>query len=109
MGTSLLRVLSKRNRLLMASFEDLFSRPVRARVARVILDLSTFGEIAIDRSQHTNLKIAALAATVPEAVSRALQNFRDTGIIETSRPQIVILQSEKLAKLALIEPDFMKM
>lgn len=108
-GTSLLKVLANRNRLLMASFEDLFSRPVRARVARVILDLSAFGETSIDRGQHTNLKIAALAATVPEAVSRALQSFREEGLIETSRAQINILQSERLAKLALIEPDVMRM
>jgi CRP/FNR family transcriptional regulator len=108
-GTSLLKVLAKRNRLLMESFEDLFSRPVRARVARVILDLSAFGKTPIDRGQHTNLKIAALAATVPEAVSRSLQIFREDSLIETSRQEINILQSEKLAKLALIKPDFMKM
>lgn len=108
-GTSLLKVLAYRNRLLMGSFEDLFSRPVRARVARVILDLSSFGTNEIDRGQHTNLEIAALAATVPEAVSRTLQGFREADLIEQSRQQIVILQSEQLARLALIEPDFMKM
>lgn len=84
-GTSLLKVLAKRNRLLMDSFENLFSRPVRARVARVILDLSAFGENPIEQVQHTNLKIAALAATVPEAVSRALQSFWDECLIDTSR------------------------
>ncbi len=108
-GTSLLAVLAKRNRLLMGSFEDLFSRPVRARIARVILDLSSFGMKTIDRGQHTNLKIAALAATVPEAVSRTLQSFREESLIETSRKQIIVLQSERLARAALIEPNFMKM
>jgi len=108
-GTSLLAVLAKRNRMLMGAFEDLFSRPVRARVARVILDLSSFGTKSIDRAQHTNLKIAALAATVPEAVSRTLQSFREKGLIETSRQQITILQSERLARAALIQPNFMKM
>jgi len=108
-GTSLLKVLAKRNRLLMTSFEDLFSRPVRARVARVLLDLSNFGESNIGRSEHTNLQIAALAATVPEAVSRALQSFRDDGLIQTSRAEITIVQANRLAKVALIEPTYMKM
>lgn len=108
-GNSLLKVLANRNRLLMSSFEDLFSRPVRARVARVILDLSSFGTNEIDRGQHTNLEIAALAATVPEPVSRALQSFREDGLIDTSRQQIVILQPKKLARLALIDPEFMQL
>ena len=108
-GTSLLKVLANRNRLLMASFEDLFSRPVRARVARVLLDLSGFGVAAVDRNQHTNLQIAALAATVPEAVSRAFQSFREDGLIENSRHQIIILNAERLARLALIEPELMQM
>jgi CRP/FNR family transcriptional regulator len=107
-GTSLLKVLAKRNRLLMASFEDLFSRPVRARVARILLDLSGFGGTIVDRSQHTNLMIAALAATVPEAVSRSLQSFREDELIETSRQHIQILQAKRLARLALIEPELMQ-
>jgi CRP/FNR family cyclic AMP-dependent transcriptional regulator len=107
-GTSLLKVLAQRNRLLMSSFEDIFSRPVRARVARVLLDLSAFAQIPINRNQHTNLEIAAMAATVPEAVSRTLQHFREDGLIHTSRIQITLLQVDRLVKSAMIEPDTTK-
>ena len=79
LGISLLRVLAKRNRELIANYEDVFSRPVQARTAKVLLDLSKNGKNPICRHKHQNPELAALAATVPEAVSRHLGIFKEIG------------------------------
>jgi CRP-like cAMP-binding protein len=107
MGTGLLRVLAARNRLLFNRYEDLLSLPVIARVAKVMLDLSQMGEKPINRSRYTNQQIAALAATVPEAVSRSIKSLRETGMLESSRSKITILTPDTLADMAFVEPiDF---
>lgn len=107
LGTSLLKILARRNRLLFGCYEDLLSRPVLARVAKVILDLSECGEVPIDRIKYTNPKMAALAATVPEAISRSIKTFKSDKIIQASRTKISVLVPERLSKEALIEPiDF---
>ena len=104
-GTSLLRVLARRNRLLISSFEDLFSRPVVARTARILLQLSGNGTQPIDRLTHTNLELAARAATVPEAISRTIQKFAADNLIERNRTEIQITDTDSLSALALIETD----
>lgn len=104
-GTSLLRVLARRNRLLLSSFEDVFSRPVMARTARILLELSGNGTRPIDRLTHTNLKMAARAATVPEAISRTIQKFASDNLIERNRTEIQIIDPEALSTLALIESE----
>jgi CRP-like cAMP-binding protein len=104
-GTSLLRVLARRNRLLISSFEDLFSRPVVARTARILLQLSGNGTQPIDRLTHTNLELAARAATVPEAISRTIQKFAADNLIERNRTEIQITDPDALSALALIETD----
>jgi len=105
LGTSLLRVLAKRNRELIANFEDVFSRPVQARTAKVLLDLSHNGKISICRHKHQNPNLAAMAATVPEAVSRHLGIFKETGTIDCSRAKIIIKEPKHLAQIAMIEED----
>jgi len=105
LGTSLLRVLAKRSRELMANYEDVFSRPVQARTAKVLLDLSHNGKKSICRHIHQNPELAALAATVPEAVSRHLGIFKETGTIDCSRAQIIIKQPKHLAQVAMVEED----
>jgi len=104
LGTGLLRVLAARNRLLFSRYEDLLSRPVLARVAKIILDLSSMGEKTIDRSKYSNQKLAALAATVPEAISRAIRTFRDMELIESSRTKITVRFPDRLAVIAQIGP-----
>ncbi|NIP44080.1 MAG: winged helix-turn-helix domain-containing protein, partial [Gammaproteobacteria bacterium] len=71
------------------------SRPVLARVAKVILDLSESGEVPIDRIKYTNPKMAALAATVPEAISRSIKTFKSDKIIQASRTKISVLVPER--------------
>lgn len=103
LGTSLLRVLAKRSRELMANYEDVFSRPVQARTAKVLLDLSKNGKKSICRHRHQNPELAALAATVPEAVSRHLGIFKETGTIDCSRARIIIKHPKHLAQVAMVE------
>ncbi len=104
MGTALLRVLAKRNRALLERIEDLSSRPVLARSAKTLLDLSQHGENPINRRHHPNNEIAALVSTVPEAFSRSLTNLRQMGIIEVTRSQISVSDVASLTKIAQIEP-----
>jgi len=103
LGTSLLRVLARRNRELIANYEDVFSRPVQARTAKVLLDLSKNGKKTICRRKHQNPELAARAATVPEAVSRHLGIFKETGDIDCSRAWIIIKQPKHLAHVAMVE------
>lgn len=103
-GTGLLRMLAERNRRMLRLYEDLISRPVLARVSKLLLDLSEHGQYPINRYQSTNLLIAALAATVPEAVSRSIKVLKTQGIITCTRSQIRILLPEELVKYAMIEP-----
>jgi len=104
LGTGLLRVLAARNRLLFARYEDLLSRPVLARVAKMILDLSSKGEKPIIRSNYSNQKMAALAATVPEAISRSIRTLREMELLDSTRTKIIVRFPERLAEVAQVDP-----
>jgi len=108
LGTGLLRVLVSRNRLLIAHYEDLICRPVRARTAKILLDLSKYGQKPISRRRHSNQELAARVATSPEALSRSLRELRDSDAIECTRAHITILSAEQLADLAYIQPEMFK-
>lgn len=103
-GTGLLRIMAQRNRKILRLYEDLINRSVLARVANLILELSQNGQYPLDRSQYTNLLLAALAATVPEAVSRSMKVLKTQGIISCTRTQIKILLPDVLIKCAMVEP-----
>jgi CRP-like cAMP-binding protein len=51
---SLLNVLAKRNRRHISKYEDLITRPVKARTAKLLLDLSSYGNQPVDRISHSN-------------------------------------------------------
>lgn len=103
-GTGLLRMLAERNRVMLQLYEDLVNRPVLARVAKLLFDLSQNGQSPINRTIYSNHLIAALVATVPEAVSRSIKTLKIQGCIDSNRTEIKILQPEELVKCALIEP-----
>jgi CRP/FNR family transcriptional regulator len=107
-GTGLLRVLAERNRLMLKLYEDVITRPVLARVAKLLLDLSQDGRMPINRYQYTNPMLAALAATVPEAVSRSIKTLKTHGCLECTRAQIKIHAPENLYKCAMLEPIIME-
>ena len=108
LGISLLNVLAKRNRRLISKYEDLIARPVKARTAKLLLDLSSYGSQPVDRITHSNQFLAARISTVPEAVSRSIKILRETGAIETTRTQIIINCPDILAEFAQVDNDLFK-
>lgn len=104
LGIGLLRILAERNRVLLARYEDLMSRPVLARTAKILLTLSQDGKQPINRYEHPNQRIAAMAASVPEAISRSIKTLKENGVIECTRAQIKIISTEELTRFAMVEP-----
>ena len=104
MGIGLLNVLASRHRLMLSRFEDLLSRTVQARTAKVLLEVSANGQKPINRRRYANLELAARAATCPEAFSRSLRRLRDLGIIDSNRSRITINLPGKLAEVAMVDP-----
>ncbi|MDF1513273.1 MAG: Crp/Fnr family transcriptional regulator [Anaerolineae bacterium] len=102
-GLGLLGVLAARNRLLMSHYEDLSFRPVVARTAKLLLDLSGEGQNAVDRQNYPNIELAARVAAGPESFSRSLGALRKGGYIHCTRENINILNVEALADLALLD------
>ena len=104
-GTGLLRILATRFRAMISQYEDLLSRPVCARTAKIILDVSDNGQDPINRRKHSNQELAARAATGQEVFSRSLRRLREAGVIECSRSRIMVTKPEQLAEMALLEPE----
>src|SRR5574340_496637 len=107
-GLGLLCILAERNRVLLTRYEDLLSRSVLARTAKLLYHLNQDENAPINRHEYPNNRIAAMVSSVPEAVSRSLSILRKAGIIESSRGQIRILSKEKLSHFAQTEPIFME-
>jgi CRP-like cAMP-binding protein len=108
LGISLLNVLATRNRRLISKYEDLIARPVKARTAKLLLDLSSYGTHPVDRIAHSNQFLAARISTVPEAVSRSIKILRERGVIETTRSQIIVNCPDTLAEFAQVDNDLFK-
>jgi CRP/FNR family transcriptional regulator len=107
-GLGLLPVLAARNRALISRCEDLSFRSVLARAAKLLLDLSRYGQQAIDRREHSIYEMAARVATTPEAISRSLKTFKQSGHILSNRASITVCQPEALAHTAQIGPRLLK-
>jgi CRP/FNR family transcriptional regulator len=103
LGIGLLPVLARRNRRLIEKYTDLSFRPVRERLAILLLEKSRQGEIEIDRRDNTIQQLAAHIATDPVVISRVLGNFRDLGLIDTTRKSIRISEPAGLAKVASLD------
>ena len=99
----MLKVLATRNRQLIAHYADLSFRPVLARVAKLLLELSENGQRNIQRREHSISQMAARVASVPEAVSRALGELARREIIFSTRTEIRILNAKLLGETAQIE------
>jgi CRP/FNR family transcriptional regulator len=103
----MLPILAARNRLLVSKFEDLSFRTVKARTAKLLLELSENGRRTINRREYTIITLAAQICTVPEAISRAITFFREQGYIDSTRSKIVVRQPEALSGAAQIEATFL--
>jgi CRP-like cAMP-binding protein len=104
-GTGLLRILASRFRAIIDQYEDLLSRPVCARTAKIVLDLSEQGNKPIDRRHHSNQELAARAATGPEVFSRSLKKLRELDVIDCTRAEITVRHPGRLAEVALLAPE----
>lgn len=100
LGLALLRLLAARMRMLLGHYEDLTSRSVIARTAKLLLDLSARGTRPIRRRDYTNTMLAARIATVPEVFSRALQFLRQSRTIVCTRETIIVNNVNLLEELA---------
>ncbi len=103
-GTGLLRTMASRLREMLTRIEDLSSRPVLSRTAKIILILSNNGQLTISRSVHTNQEIASLISSVPGAISRSLKNLNELGLVELTRSRIIVKNLDSLSCLAQVDP-----
>ena len=97
---AVLRVMASRNRRLVSQIQNLASRSVVGRTAKLLLELSQDGELVINRRQNTNNQMAGRVATAPEAFSRALHSLRKTGCITCSSKTIEIEEPGHLAEVS---------
>lgn len=107
MGLGLLGILAARNREMLTRYEDVSFRSVLARAAKLLLDLSRYGQQPINRHEHSITEMASRIACVPEAISRSLNTFKLQGLIKSSRTAILITRPAELARLAQIEPQLL--
>jgi hypothetical protein len=66
------------------------------------LEVSRNGQVPIDRRLHPNHQLAAQIATGPEAFSRSLRLFNESGDIQTSARIIQILRPHQLLQVTQI-------
>ncbi|NLE50062.1 MAG: Crp/Fnr family transcriptional regulator [Chloroflexi bacterium] len=105
-----LPILAQRTRVLITMVTDICFRSVRSRTAKLLLDLSDWGQHPISRQDHSIQKMATQISTAPEAISRALSYLRNEKCIRTSRATIEVCAPAALAELAQIdclpEPEY---
>jgi CRP/FNR family transcriptional regulator len=104
----LLRIMAIRYRQLLESYADISFLTVPVRVAKFIYEISQQGQQVINRREIPINEMAGRIASVPEAISRALNFLKCQGIIETTRTSIKVLKPDELARFALAEPDIIK-
>ena len=104
-GIGLLRVLAARTRRLVGHYEDLSFRSVQARTAKLLLEISAWGQEPIDRRKHTVASLASRIGSVEEPVSRSLRAMRELGVISSTRFTITVRRPDALATLAQVDLD----
>jgi CRP-like cAMP-binding protein len=100
MALQMLKVLASRNRYLVGQYQDLTTRPVLARCAKLLYELSEQGHLPIPRHKHPSYQMAARIATVPEIFSRSLKTLKEAGVIIVQERTIQITNREKLIEIA---------
>lgn len=100
---ALLQRFAARLRHLTTLAEDLGVRTVRARLARLLLQLAPQPGQADTRSpvrRFTHEEMAMQIGTVREVVGRTLRVFEEEGLIQTQRHRIVVLDPVALEEVA---------
>lgn len=106
LGLGLLPILARRNRELISRYADLSFRPVRERLAILLLELSEYGRQDVNRRENTIQQMAARTATVPVVISRTLGELKEDGFIECTRGTIRVVNPQGLAETALIKFEY---
>lgn len=104
-AVGLLPVLAQRNRWLISQYENLSFLSVRARTAKLMLELSDDGKQKVPRHGNPVHEMSGRISTAPEVLSRAMRSLKDDGYIEYNREFIDVVLPEGLKKIAYIEPD----
>jgi len=102
LAIGLLKVMARRNRVLMSHYSDLSFRSTTARIAKHLLVLSDNGNKTINRLANPIKTMAACVVTAPEAVSRALKQISTRHLIEVDRKTIRVIDPAGLQQLAEI-------
>ena len=101
----LLPIMAERNRMLIAHYEDLSFLSVRERTAKLLLELSHYGQDVIHRELNSIQSLSARISTSPEVISRAMSSIKQQGLIEYNRQTITILKPQNLAKIAHLDSE----
>jgi CRP/FNR family transcriptional regulator, polysaccharide utilization system transcription regulator len=101
----LLAKLARELRLSEDLMMDLIHRPVRQRIARLLIMLLDDNRRAADpavlHSQHLRRQdMAKMVGTTPESFSRALRDFSQRGIVDLTRDRIVVRDRALLHRVA---------
>jgi CRP/FNR family transcriptional regulator len=92
--------LSQKLREFVQLVEDLSLKAVPARLAGALLAEAKKAGSERFRMRQTKAELASQLGTIPETLSRGLRKFKDAGFIRVSGPEITILQSSALRRLA---------
>lgn len=102
LAIGLLKVMARRNRVIMSHYTDLSFRSIYARIAKHILDLSNNGKEPINRLSNPLKIMAACVVAAPEAVSRSLKQLSTQNLIEVDRKSIRVIDPIGLQQVAEI-------
>jgi len=97
---AILENLAQRLRHLTALVEDLSFRTVRGRLAKLLLEQASKGQVERE-GWLTQEEMAARLGTVREVVSRSLRSLEEEGLIRIARHRIIILDREALEEQAV--------
>lgn len=105
---AVVRSLAATLRYLVSVVEDLSFLPVRARVAKILLDQDAEqaqgkaegGEAEAAHHRLTQQEMAAMAGTAREMVGRALKELEQAGAVRNDRGHITVVNRERLQILA---------
>lgn len=90
--------MGRRVRGLLEELADNAFRPVRARIARHLLDLATDSQVSVElEACISHQQLADSVGSVREVVARTLAAFKRDGVVATERDRIRILDPQRLA------------
>lgn len=95
LAQAVVAVLAARARMLVNMIEDLSLRSVTGRLAKLLLDQATRGDVAVPL---THQQMAARLGTVREMISRALRELEAEGLVRREGRQIVITDRAALER-----------